>query len=102
MLQKKKCCCEYNECFDRSERLFQDKMNSWYEPAPCSCHDAAESECPHFPFKPDSCETMELAMAYVKKQKLNPDTIKNCRDALTAGTLFTELELPFTGGDSCE
>ncbi len=102
MLQKKKCCCEHNDCFDRSERMFQDKMNDWcgcrVEPKPCPCHDAPELECPDYPANPEPCNNMELAMAYVKKQEMNPDTLKTCADALRSGTLFQELEKPFEGG----
>ena len=88
MLQKNRCCCDDNT-FEKSERLFKDKMTNWN----CDCDDNHDDDRP----KPD-CPDMTLAMAYVKNQTLNPRTLKTCADALTAGTLFDELDLPFTGG----
>ena len=91
MLQKNKCCCEDNS-FEKSERIFKDKMNTWT----CECdHDKDD----HIDPQPDhTCNDMTLAMPYVKNQTLNMRTLKNCKDALTAGTLFEELDMPFTGG----
>lgn len=105
MLQKNKCYCDDN-CFERSERLFKDKMDTWT----CGCHQYEEdysdyredyfAKKPNCPQRPDSQDNdMALAMAYVKKQTLNMRTLKSCEDALQAGTLFEELDLPFTGGD---
>ena len=91
MLQKNKCCCEDNY-FEKSERIFKDKMNSWT----CGCD---EDKCDHHEPEPEqSCNDMTLAMAYVKNQTLNMRTLKNCEEALMAGTLFEELDMPFTGG----
>ena len=103
MLQKNKCYCDDN-CFERSERLFKDKMDTWT----CSCHQHQEDypDCPEdyfpknpcYPQKPDP-DGMVHAMAYVKKQDLNMRTLKNCGEALQAGTMFEELDKPFAGGD---
>lgn len=99
MLHKNKCSCEYNECFGRSERIFQDKVSDWYgckaEPKPHPCD---EDTNPEYPIKPEQCDDMVLAMAYVKNQKMNPDTLNTCEEALRAGTLFQELDKPFKGG----
>ncbi len=91
MLQKNKCCCEDNS-FEKSERIFKDKMNAWT----CGCDEDNEHHIDPTPEHP--CSDMTLAMAYVKKQNLNMRTLKNCEDALIAGTLFDELDMPFTGG----
>ena len=91
MLQKNKCCCE-DSYFEKSERIFKDKMNAWS----CGCDEDKED---HMNPQPDqTCNDMTLAMAYVKNQTLNMRTLKNCEDALMAGTLFEELDMPFTGG----
>ncbi|MBQ4343565.1 MAG: spore coat associated protein CotJA [Erysipelotrichaceae bacterium] len=105
MLHKNKCCCDDDSCFERSERLFQDKMNNWNcgcKSADCSCND--HSRCDDADKMPhrhdcDPTDDMALAMAYVKRQKLNLRTLKDCDDALKSGTLFDELDLPFTRGD---
>ena len=89
MLQKNRCCFE-DSTFDKSERLFKDKMTTWN----CDCDDHHDDD--HHP-RPD-CPEMTFAMAYVKNQTLNTRTMKSCADALMAGTLFDELEMPFTGG----
>jgi len=105
MLHKNKCCCDDDSCFERSERLFQDKMNNWNcgcKSADCSCNDhLCSDDTDKMPHKHDcdSPDDMALAMAYVKRQKLNLRTLKDCDDALKSGTLFDELDLPFTRGD---
>lgn len=44
---------------------------------------------------PDSLESMPLAMAYVPRQKWN--TTYTLEEGLERGTIFPELDLPFTG-----
>ena len=103
MLQKNKGRNECR-CFERSERVFQDKMDTWRN---CGCtHNERfcidEPPCTDIPlYNTDDCEEnndMELAMAYVKSQHINLRTVKNCDDALEAGTMFDELDKPFTAG----
>ncbi|MBQ7889519.1 MAG: spore coat associated protein CotJA [Erysipelotrichaceae bacterium] len=102
MLQKNKSCNECS-CFERSEKVFQDKMDTWRN---CGCtHNdrcCTDAPCTNIPpYDTDECEEnydMELAMAYVKSQQINLRTVKNCDDALEAGTMFDELDKPFTAG----
>ncbi len=110
MLHKNKCCYDDDRCFERSERLFQDKMNTWNcggKPADCLCNDHPcndHDDIDKHPNQPECnpSDDMELAMAYIKRQRLNVRSLKDCDDALRSGTLFEELELPFTRGDRYE
>ena len=68
----------------------------------CSCgrYNAAtqtRQEAPSVPSKPD-CPNMVLAMAYVKSQPF-VNLYSPC-DAWKNGTLFGDLNLPYTGGRS--
>ena len=158
MLQKNKRCEDENSCFERSERLLREKMDTWrntsseanarnrgcrcededpceddirydldtadYSTNSCRCRhrdcedDDAEFDrdrcrcndrrcrCPeredNCDCETEDCDDQVLAMAYVKKQCINTRTVKDCDDALGAGTMFDELEKPFTGGDTCD
>lgn len=49
-----------------------------------------------------SCSDEVLAMVYVKSQKFNHHNAYDLSDALCYGTLFPELNKPFTGGNCDE
>ena len=83
MLQNKPCRC--TDPFEKSDILFSEKIHP--------CKEQPQMDHPH---------DMTLAMAYVKKQTLNMNTLKTPKDALLSGTLFDELDLPFTGGTNNE
>lgn len=100
MLHKNVCSCD-ECCFDKSEQLFQDKMKAWkcsFKPTDCPCNDCTEDDDTPCTNDMDKGCDMTFAMAYIKNQRLNPRTLKTCDDALRSGTLFEELDFPFTGG----